>query len=205
MQGSLFLMVCPSCKEGVRLAITRERKEDLVAQYAELLDGASGLIVTEYRGMDVNRIGDLRKALRDVGASYVVTKNRLLKVALENAGFSTGDDLLTGPVAVGFARQDLPGMVKVLLDKAKDSELLILKGGIIGQSVLSQSDLKTLSELPSLDTLRAQIAGLLVQPAQGLVNVIAAPPTQLVGVLESASTMLANVLAAYAAKSDEAA
>ncbi len=187
------------------MAITRERKEDLVAQYAELLDGASGLIVTEYRGMDVDKIAEIRRSMREVGASYVVTKNRLLKVALESAGLSTGGDLLTGPVAVGFARQDLPGMVKVLLDKAKDNELLILKGGIIGQSVVSESDLKTLSELPSLDQLRAQIAGLLVQPAQGLVNVIAAPPTQLVGVLESASTMLANVLAAYAAKDTEAA
>jgi large subunit ribosomal protein L10 len=189
----------------VRLAITRERKEDLAAQYAELLDGASGLVVTEYRGMNVNQISDVRKALRQVGASYVVTKNRLLKLALDNAGLNTGGDLLTGPVAVSFARQDLPGMVKVLLDKAKENERLILKGAIIGQSVLNEADLKTLSELPSLDQLRAQILGLLTQPAQGLVSVIAAPSQGLVGVLESASYMLANVLAAYAAKDNEAA
>lgn len=187
------------------MAITRERKDEIVAQYAELLDGASGLVVTEYRGMNVDKINDIRKALRQVGASYVVTKNRLLKLALENAGFSTGDVLLTGPVAVSFTREDLPAMVKVLLDKSRENEQLILKGAIIGQSVLKEADLKTLSELPSLDQLRAQILGLLTQPAQGLVSVIAAPSQGLVGVLDSASHMLANVLAAYAAKDTEAA
>jgi large subunit ribosomal protein L10 len=184
------------------LAISRERKEELVAQYAELLDNTSGLIITEYRGMKVPQIQNLRNALRGKDASFVVTKNRLFKIALQDKGFAVDDELLSGPVAVAFAHTDLPSMVKELLDRKKENELLVLKGGIIGGTVLAESDLQALSELPTLDELRAQILGLLTQPAQGLVSVLAAPPQGVVGVLQSASTMLANVLAAYVAKNE---
>lgn len=182
------------------LAITRERKEQLIAHYSDILRGTEGFVVTEYRGMKMTAFNEIRAALRAVNASYIVTKNRLFKIALDQAGLPVPDALLQGPVAVSVAHGDLPGMVRALLAKKKDMELLILKGGVIGQQVLGDSDLELISNLPSLNELRAQLAGLLVQPAQGLVSVLNAPVQNLVSVLDAGANSLADVLAAYAAK-----
>ncbi|NJL53983.1 50S ribosomal protein L10 [bacterium] len=187
------------------MAISRERKEELVAKYTDILEGASGLVVTEYRGMKMPQITEIRRALRETGGDYLVTKNRLLKIALRNIGMPAPEELLNGPVAVGFARQDLPGMVKVLLDKAKTQELLKLKGAIVGSTVMDESGLDALSKLPTIEELRAQILGMLIQPMQGVLGVLQAPPQGLVGVLQAGSTTLVNVLAAYAAKEDNVA
>jgi large subunit ribosomal protein L10 len=186
------------------MAVSRERKEVILARYEKILSRSEGLVVTEYRGMKMATFSELRTALREVKASYVVTKNRLLKIALEQRGFAVPEDLLSGPVAVGFAHGDLPGMVKAFLAKKKDNELLQLKGAIIGAQVLGPDDLEALSQLPTLEELRAQIAGMLVQPAQGVVNILAAPIQQLVGVVEAGASSLADVLDAYAAKQDVA-
>lgn len=182
------------------MAISRERKEELVAQYTDILDGSEGFIVTEYRGMKMTQFDNIRRKLRESDAKYVVTKNRLFKIALNNLGHPVPDELLTGPVAVSFAGNDLPGMVKALLDLKKENELLILKGGVIGSNVVGESDLKTLSELPTLDEVRAQLVGMIAQPAQGLVNVLNAPPQNMVNVLHAGVGSLASVLAAYIAK-----
>jgi large subunit ribosomal protein L10 len=187
------------------MAITRERKEDLVAHYTDVLQDADGFIVTEYRGLQIGAFNAIRSVLREQDATYMVAKNRLLKIALNNVGLPVPDRLLTGPVAVAVSHGNLPGMVKVLLDKKKEMELLILKGGVVGQQVLAEGDLKMISELPSQDQIRAQLLGLLVQPAQSLLAVLNAPPQQLVGVLDAGANALANVLAAYAAKAENAA
>ncbi|MFP4323203.1 MAG: 50S ribosomal protein L10 [Anaerolineales bacterium] len=184
------------------MAITRARKEEIVAQYTDMLERSTGFIVTEYRGMKVSRLNELRAALREQASSYVVTKNRLFKIALDSLGMPVPDDLLNGPVAVSFAYTDLPATVKTLLDQRKTNELLILKGGVIGNSVIGESDLQAISELPSLDELRAQILGMLTQPTQGLVNVLNAPPQNLVNVLSAGVSSVADVLAAYVAKQE---
>lgn len=186
------------------MAITRERKEEVLSDYIKLLNRTEALIVTEYRGLRMSTFQDIRKSLREVGASYFVTKNRLLKIALRQAGMPVPDDLLNGPVAIGFAHKDIAGMVKVMLDKSKGQDLLVLKGAIIGNSVFGQSDLEAISQLPSINELRAAILGLLVQPAQDLLAVLGAPAQQLVGVLDAGSNSLVNVLAAYEAKTDAA-
>jgi large subunit ribosomal protein L10 len=187
------------------MAITRERKEDLIAHYTEILQNSEGFIVTEYRGMQMPGFNDIRSELRKANASYVVTKNRLFKIALNSLGLPIPDDLLTGPVAVSIAHADLPNMVKALLAKQKDHERLILKGGVVGNSIFGEKDLKTLSELPTMDQIRAQLVGILVQPMQGLVTVLNAPPQNLVSVLDAGANSLANVLAAYAQKQGSAA
>lgn len=186
------------------MAISRERKEELVALYGELLADTNGMIVTEYRGMTMPAFNEIRKSLREIGASYLVTKNRLFKIALEQAGLPVDEELLSGPVAIGFAHQDMPKMVKIMLDKRKEQELLVLKGAILGNNVFGEQDLDALSKLPTLDELRAQLLGMLTQPMQGVVNVIAAPPQELVGVIQAGTQTIVNVLAAYAASEDAA-
>ncbi len=168
------------------MAITKQRKEELVAQYGQILQNSSGFIVTEYRGMTMGNFNDLRNKLRDTGGSYVVTKNTLFSIALREAGWTVPEDLLVGPVATAFADGNLPGLAKLLLDFRKDhEEHFIIKGGAMPGSVLTAAEVETISKLPSLDELRAQLAGLLVQPATGLVSVLNAGTSSLVNVLHA--------------------
>lgn len=168
------------------MAITRARKEELVAIYTQLLGHASGLIITEYRSLDMAKMNELRAKLREVSGAYIVTKNTLFKIALRNAGWVVPDDLLVGPVATAFADGNLPGVAKIVLAFQKDNpEQFVVKGGLLASRVLTPAQVETLAELPSLDELRAQIAGLLVQPATGLVSVLNSATSQIVNVLHA--------------------
>lgn len=175
------------------MAITRERKEELVAIYTELLGHATGLVVTEYRGLSMAKLNDLRTKLREVNGEYVVTKNTLFKIALRNAGWIVPDDLLEGPVATAFADGNLPGVAKAVLGFQKENpDLFIIKGGVLTARVLTAAQVETVSELPSLSELRAQLAGIVVQPATGLVSI-----------LNSATSQIVNVLHAYVQENSE--
>lgn len=165
------------------MPLTKEKKEVILADYIEVLKRCSGVVVTEYRGLSVTRFNEVRNKLRDVGATYNVTKNTLFRKALKEVGMAVPEDLLKGPVAIGFAYENFSGTVKALLDAAKDNDLLVLKGAILEQSVFRADDLDALSKLPSLNELRAQLIGLLVQPASQLLSVLEAAPRDLVSVL----------------------
>jgi large subunit ribosomal protein L10 len=180
------------------LAITRERKEELVDIYNQLLQGTTGFVVTEYRGLSVHQVDALRAKLRESGGSYLITKNTLFKIALEQAGWVVPDELLAGPVATAFANGDMPAMIKSVLDYQKDHpDFFVIKGGVMGESVLTVEELKAISELPPLDELRSQLLGLLDQPATGLVSVLNQPATDIVNIFNAATTDLLNVLQAY--------
>lgn len=165
------------------MAINRKKKEEIIAQYIEWLNNCNGIVVTEYRGLSMPRFNDIRAQMREVGAQYTVTKNTLLKIALNEVGFVVPDSLLEGPVAVGFAFESLPGTVKALMDSTKDNELLILKGAIAQTEVYDTAQLKILSELPTMDELRATLAGLVVQPAATLLSLLVAPQRDVVNVI----------------------
>ena len=165
------------------MAITKERKNELVEQYIEMLERSTGIVVTEYRGLTMPRFNTIREKMREVGSQYTVTKNTLLKIALSEVGYVVPDDLLNGPVAVGFAFENLPGTVKALMDATKDNELLILKGAIAPTEVYNEAQLKVLSELPTMDELRATLAGMVVQPAAQLISLLVAPQRDVVSVI----------------------
>ncbi len=170
-------------KGGNTLPINKQRKNEIVDQYVDMLERSEGIVITEYRGLGVARFDDIRKKMREVGSSYTVTKNTLLKIALERVGMAVPAELLTGPVAVGFAYENFPGTIKALLDSTKDHELLILKGAIAQADVFDQGQLKTLSELPSMEELRATLAGMVVQPAAQLISLLVAPQRDVVSVV----------------------
>lgn len=187
------------------MAINRARKEQLVAQYIDLLESARGVVITEYRGMTVGHLDELRGKLRENDASFTVTKNTLLKIALKEVGMAVPDALLSGPVALVSAREDLPSTVKIVLEYAEDNDLFITKGGISGETTFSQSDLKTLSELPPLDVIRGQLVGMATMPLTQFLGLLEEPGRQVVGVIKAGSESLVNVVAAYAAKEEGAA
>jgi large subunit ribosomal protein L10 len=169
------------------LAISRERKEELVGIYGELLRGTDGFIITENRGLNVDKMDDLRDKLRAVSGTYAVTKNTLFMIALRENGWVVPEELLAGPVAIAFGNGNLPAVAKVVQGYLKDnSEFFAVKGGVIANSVFQGQDLETISSLPTMEEIRAQLAGLIVQPA-----------AQLAGILQAATSQVVNVIQAY--------
>lgn len=170
------------------MAITRARKEELVAQYADLLDQSNGFIIVEYGGLSVPQIDDLRGRVREAQGAYLVTKNTLFTIALQQREWPVPDDLLNGPTAVAFGMDNFPGVAKAVLDftdEAFAKEKVTVMGGVMGTDIMDARRVETVSKLPSLDELRAQIAGLMVSPAQGLVNVLYSATGQVVNVLQA--------------------
>ena len=186
------------------MAISKERKRELVARYVELLERAEGLVITEYRGMTMGDLDALRSKLREQNAQFTITKNTLFKIALREVGMVVPEDLLSGPVATVFAFENLPGAVKTLLEFADEQELLVVKGGVLGQTVISEAELKPLSELPPMDVLRAQLAGMVTMPLTSFMSLLEEPSRQVVGVLRAATEGVVNVLAAYSQKEEAA-
>jgi large subunit ribosomal protein L10 len=180
------------------LTITRERKEELLAAYTEMLSGSTGgIIITENRGMTVAQVADLRNRLRQsTDARFVVTKNTLLRIALENSGWAVPLDMLQGATAVAFANGNVPGVMKVLQGFVKDNpEKLAIRGGILEmQTVFGEKDIDAVASMPTMEEIRAQLAGLIVQPA-----------AQLAGLLNSATAQVVNVIQAYLDKQNEGA
>lgn len=173
------------------MAITKERKQELVAEYSSLLSRTDGFIVTEYRGLTVARVDDLRNRLRDAaGGGYTVTKNTLFRIALEQGGWPVPDPLLEGPTAVVFGNGNLPAVAKaVQAFQRENPDLFIVKGGVLAGSIFKASDLEAITTLPTMDEIRAQIVGLITQPAAALA-----------GVLNAGTSQLVNVIHAYAEK-----
>ena len=176
------------------MAITKERKDGLLAQYDEAVRKSRALIITEYRGLNTPDLGRLRGAIRDANGAYNVVKLTLFKLALERAGLPIPEDLLTGPVAVGFCYQEVPAVAKAFKEYAKGQELLTVKGGIMGNRLLTSKDVEALADLPPLEVVRAQLMGVLNGPARNLASVVASGVRQVI-----------NVLNAYAEKDTEAA
>ncbi len=186
------------------MAISREKKEELVAQYTDLLQQSQGVVVTDYHGMNMNQLTELRTKLGETGGQYMVVKNTLLLLAMEAVGMEVPESLVDGPVALGLLHEDISGAVKVLLDAGGDDDLSVsVKGGIIAGDVLNPEQLKRLTELPTLPELRSQILGLFTSPASGIVGLLEEPARGVVGVVGAASSQLLNVVAAYAAKAEE--
>lgn len=173
------------------MAISKERKQELLAVYEEAIGNSRALILTEYRGLSTTELGKVRSAVRDANGSYNIVKLTLFKLALEKAGLPIPKEL-TGPIAVGFCYQEVPSVAKVFRDFSKDQELLTITGGIMGSRVLTSNDVKSIADLPPLEIVRAQVLGILAGPARNLAGVVAGGVRQVV-----------NVLNAYAEKDSE--
>ena len=167
------------------MAISKEQKQQLVMQYKEAVTTSKGIIITEYRGLSAPELGKLRTAIREANGSYSVVKLTLFKQALEQAGFPVPEDILTGPVAVGYCHQDVPAVAKAFKDFGKAQELLVIKGGVMGGRLLSLADVRSIADLPPMEVIRAQLIGVISGPARNLAGVIAGGVRQVVNVLNA--------------------
>ena len=154
----------------------RAEKVAVVEEVTGRLQAATAVFVTEYRGLSVGQLANLRRSLRSAGGEVKVYKNTLARFGARNAGLAGLDDLLVGPAAITFASGDVAGVAKALRDAAKATPLLVLKGGHMGGKLLSPKDIEALAELPSRETLLAMFAGALQAPLVKTAGLLQALP-----------------------------
>lgn len=162
----------------------RSQKEALVAEMNDVFTNAGVVVVAQYSGLTVAEMTEMRVKMREAGASFKVTKNRLARLALEGTDYSSLSDKLKGPI--GIAYSDDPVVApKVVTAYAKANDKLIVLGGAMGETELDAEGVKSLASLPSLDELRGKLVGLLQAPATKVAGVVQAPASQLARVLSA--------------------
>jgi len=167
------------------LAISKKRKGELVTQYTNWLDQSQAMFLTEYTGLSMKQVDDLRAKVRDVGGEFHIVKNTLGEVAFNSAGLELPKGFLQGSSAIVYAFRDAPETAKVLADFARTSEFVKIKGGYLNRSAISAEEVKALAELPPLPVMRAQLLGIISAPASKLVRTLAEPARQVASVLKS--------------------
>ena len=160
----------------------RTKKIEIVDDLRNVFSGAGAVVVTHYMGLSVAEATELRRSMRDAGARFRVTKNRLAKIAIADTPYSSLAEMFTGPTAIAYSEDPLAAP-KAAVGFAKRNEKLIIVGGALRDTLLAAEQVKALAELPSLDELRARLIGLLTAPAARLVGVLQAPGGQLARVL----------------------
>ena len=169
----------------------RTEKREFVSSLAAVFAETSMVVVTQNKGLTVAEVSDLRRKMRAADSTFKVAKNRLAALALDGTPFDGIKPMLKGPTALAWSR-DPVAVAKTAIDFAKTNEKLVVIGGALGTQTLNANGIKALADLPSLDTLRAGIVGMLQTPATRVASVLAAPAGQ-----------LARVFGAYS-KKDEA-
>lgn len=167
------------------MAFTKEEKTQIMSQYQEWVSKSQAVFLLEYSKMTMKEVDAIRAKARDAGGEMHVVKNTLFSLVLDQLGIS-GKEYLTQTTLVGFAFSDAPALAKVMVDSTK-GEIFKVKGGILGKNGMSADDVKSLSTLPPLPVVRAQLLGLLSTPATRLVRTIAEPARGIASVVRAYS------------------
>ena len=170
--------------------MARPDKAAAVAELTDKFQGSQGAVLTEYRGLTVKALKDLRRSLGD-DATYAVSKNTLTTIAARNAGVPGVEEHLSGPTAIAFIEGDAVAVAKGLRDFARANPLLIIKGGVLDGKSMTADEFRKLADLESREVLLAKAVGAMQGVLQNAVSLIAAPLAQtarLVAALEQAAT-----------------
>ena len=162
----------------------RLKKEELVNALNGVFDSANLVVVTRPAGLTVAESTELRSRMREAGALFKVTKNRLTRLALRGTRFEPLSDLFVGPTAIAYSEDPIIA-AKVAVKFADDNEKLEIIGGGLFDQILDAGEVKNLAKLPSLDELRGKIVGVLNAPATKIAGVLQAPGAQLARVLQA--------------------
>jgi large subunit ribosomal protein L10 len=139
------------------LAITKERKQALVAEYRDRLERSKAVVLASFSGLSVKDMEEIRRKLREQGGELHVVKNRLVRLAFREAGLPVPEEALTGTTVMGYAPDDAPGLAKTIVDAAKASEFIRVKGGVIDGVLYGARQVEMLADLPPLPVLRELI------------------------------------------------
>ncbi len=169
----------------------RSEKVAVVDEVREKFSASDAAVLTEYRGLDVPAMAELRRALRESGGEYKVYKNTLVRFAVEELGLEI-DDLLTGPTAIAFVGEqadgsagDPVGVAKALKEFAKANEALIIKGGLLDEKRLTAEEISALAEIAPREVLLAQLAGAMAAPMQQFAALLKALPQNMAYALQA--------------------
>ena len=176
------------------MAINKSKKEELVEQYKQIIQENSGLILTSYSGVSVKELEELRRKIRELDGSFVVVKNTLLRIALDEVNITLPEDGYSGTTAVGYASEDIPALAKTIVDMARDHDAMQVKAGVVSGETYTAAQVERLAALPPLPVVRGQLLG-----------VLQAPAGRIAGVLASSVRQVMNVLNAYAESESETA
>jgi large subunit ribosomal protein L10 len=166
------------------LAVERAAKKEAIDQLQTVFKTTGVAIVAHYSGLTVAQMQNLRKQMKQAGASVKVSKNRLAKIALEGTDVASIGSLLKGPTVIATSN-DPVAAPKVAIDFAKTNDKFVILGGAMGATVLNPDGVKALASLPSLDELRSKIVGLIVAPATKLAQLANAPAAKLARVIQA--------------------
>jgi len=167
------------------LAITKERKQALVAEYRERLERSKAVVLASFSGLSVKDMEEIRRKLREQGGELHVVKNRLVRLAFREAGLPVPEEALTGTTVIGYAPDDAPGLAKTIVDAAKASEFIRVKGGVIDGVLYGARQVEMLADLPPLPVLRARLIGVIQAPAGRVAGALAGTARKLVGVAKA--------------------
>src|SRR5580693_6902809 len=156
-----------------------KHKVAVVDEVRTRIGDASASIVSEYRGLSVAELKELRITLAAVGGDYRIFKNTLVRRAIDGGEYQPLEEYLSGPSALTFVQGDVSAVAKALKDFARSNPLLVIKGGLADGSLLSSSDLAALADLPPRDVLLARLAGALAAPMQQMAGLLQALPRNL--------------------------
>ena len=183
----------------------RAEKVAVVDEVRERLSSASATLLTEYRGLKVGELAELRRSLRAAGGDFKIYKNTLVRFAVRDLGIEVDEAILTGPTAVAFVEGDAAAVAKALRDYSRTNPNLVLKGGIMGTKSLSADQTRALAELPSREVLLAQLAGALQAPMAKMAGLLQALPRNMAyGLKALIDQRVANGEEAPAPAADEA-
>jgi large subunit ribosomal protein L10 len=183
--------------------MARPEKAAAVAEIVESLNSSTGAVLTEYRGLTVKQLQELRRSLGE-NANYAVVKNTLAKIAASEAGIDAFEDLLTGPTAIAFIQGDVVEAAKGLRDFAKANPTLVIKGGVLDGKPLDAKEVSKLADLESREVLMGKLAGAMIASLSNAVHLLNAPISQaarLAGALQAKAEQDPSILAGGAGAS----
>ncbi|MGI5876708.1 MAG: 50S ribosomal protein L10 [Dethiobacteria bacterium] len=164
---------------------SRKEKEAIVREIKEDFQKASVVVLTEYRGLTVSQINQLRRILKGEGVKYKVLKNTLTRLATKEEGLEELHPYLEGPTAIAYGYDDPVTPIKLLVKFSKEHEDLTIKGGVLDKVVYNETEIRRLSELPPKGELLARTLGSLQSPLAGFLNVLQGNMRGLVSVLNA--------------------
>jgi len=169
------------------LALSKQKKNEVVEQYKDWLNNSQSVILVEYTGATMKNMENIRAQVRESDGEFHVVKNTLIKLALEASGFTIPEGLLENSSAASFAFSDPAATAKALSDAAKGLDAIKIKGGYMGTESLNVDRVKALADLPPLPVVRAQLLGVFQAPAGKLVRTVAEPARSLASVFRAYS------------------
>jgi len=166
--------------------MSREQKKRIIGEIEEILSGCTAAVFTDYRGLSAGEITELRRKLRGANVSYRVVKNTMARFAAEAAGKPYLTEFIEGPVAIAYSSGEVSGPAQALIDYISSAKLeLAIKGGFIGDKMLTKAEVAALARLPSRDVLVAQVLAGMQSPITSLVSCLSSPIRGLAGVLSA--------------------